>query len=261
MNAYKIFPDWIALNNGTTHGIEASDAGIQVELTAEIHHALAPYKISGAQHGTSGNSSERLRQIAAKTATTKANVATALQMISWGLEVNDYGNAQLDAGGNFIKLQGEGVTEELWAEIVAYAESKGWKKGDYKNLNLAFENKLLAQPAAVRERMAKGVEEFAFKMMTEVLNAGDTDRLAIEALLKAGSYDVGPKGSVLEDQARWTKEQIIERAKSLKSERGPAGTSTTDSGGARTRSGIEYILAQCRKNGDQGRCFLMFVVL
>ena len=223
LNAYKIFPDWIALNNGTTHGIEATDAGIQVELTAEIHRALAPYKVSGAQHGTSGNSSERLREIAAKTATTKANVATALQMISWGLEVNDYGNAQLDAGGNFIKRQGEGVTEDLWAEMVAYAESKGWKKGDYKNLNLPFENKLLAQPATVRERMAKGVEEFAFKMMTEVLNSGDTDRLAIEALLKAGSYDVGPKGSALEDQAHWTKEQIIERAKSLKGDKGPTG--------------------------------------
>jgi fructose-bisphosphate aldolase class II len=223
LNAYKIFPDWIALNNGTTHGIEASDAGIQVGLTAEIHRALAPYKVSGAQHGTSGNSSDRLREIAAKTATTKANVATALQMISWGLEVNDYGNAQLDAGGNFIKRQGEGMTEELWAEMVAYAEGKGWKKGDYKNLNLPFENKLLAQPSAVRERMAKGVEEFVFKMMTEVLNAGDTDGLAIEALLKAGSYDVGPKGSVLEDPARWTREQIIERAKGLKSEKGPTG--------------------------------------
>ncbi|MGD0486247.1 MAG: class II fructose-bisphosphate aldolase [Syntrophorhabdales bacterium] len=223
LNAYKIFPDWIALNNGTTHGIEASDAGIQVELTAEIHRALVPYKVSGAQHGTSGNSSDRLREIAAKTATTKANVATALQMISWGLEVNDYGNAQLDAGGNFIKRRGEGVTEDLWAEMVAYAESKGWKKGDYKNLNLPFENKLLAQPSTVRERMAKGVEEFAFKMMTEVLNAGDTDRLAIEALLKAGSYDVGPKGSVIEDPAHWTREQIIERAKGLKSDKGGAG--------------------------------------
>jgi fructose-bisphosphate aldolase class II len=71
--------------------------------------------------------------------------------------------------------------------------------------------------------MAKGVEEFAFKMMTEVLNAGDTDRLAIEALLKAGSYDVGPKGSVIEDPAHWTREQIIERAKGLKSDKGGAG--------------------------------------
>ena len=128
LNAHDIFPDWIALNNGTTHGIEESDAGIQVDLTARIHRVLAPYKISGAQHGTSGNSSERLRQIAAQTSTTKANVATALQMISWGVKVNDYGNAYLDDAGNFIKVAGSGVTEELWAEMVDYAAEKGLKK-------------------------------------------------------------------------------------------------------------------------------------
>ena len=223
LNARGIFPDWIALNNGTTHGIEASDAGIQVGLTAEIHDALKPYRISGAQHGTSGNSSERLRQIAQKTQTTKANVATALQMISWGLEVNDYGNAQLDANGNFIKKPGAGMSEELWAEMVAYAESKGWKKGDYKNLNLPFENKLLAQPQEIRDRMAKGVEEFAYKMMTEVLNARDTAPLAIEAILAAGSHDVGPKGTRLEDPAAWSDEKIVARAKGLAGDKGPSG--------------------------------------
>ena len=223
LNAHEIFPDWIALNNGTTHGIEASDAGIQVGLTADIHAALTPYKISGAQHGTSGNSSERLREIAQKTATTKANVATALQMISWGLEVNDYGNAQLDGDGNFIKVKGEGMTEELWAEMVAHAESKGWKKGDYKNLNLPFENKLLAQPKAVRERMAKRVEEFAYKIMTEVFNCRDTAPLAVEAIIKAGSHDIGPKGGLIEDPAHWTREQIVERAKTIGGDKGPEG--------------------------------------
>lgn len=223
LNAHEIFPDWIALNNGTTHGLEASDAGIQVGLTAEIHKALAPYKVNGAQHGTSGNSSDRLRQIAQETATTKANVATALQMISWGLEVNDYGNAQLDSDGNFIKVKGEGMSEELWAEMVAYATDKGWKKGDYKSLNLPFENKLLAQPKEIRDRMAKRVEEFVYKMLADVLNAKDTAPLAIDAIIKAGSHDLGPKGSLIEDPAHWTKEKIIERAGSLHGDKGPAG--------------------------------------
>ena len=77
LNAFNIFPDWIALNNGTTHGIEASGQGIRVELTDEIHEKLAPYGVSGAQHGTSGNNSDRLRAIVSTTRTTKANVATA----------------------------------------------------------------------------------------------------------------------------------------------------------------------------------------
>ncbi len=223
LNARGIFPDWIALNNGTTHGIEASDAGIQVDLTAEIHEALTPYAVSGAQHGTSGNSSARLREIAAKTHTTKANVATALQMISWGLEVNDYGNAQLDADGEFIKVEGEGMTEELWAQMVAFADEKGWKKGNYKNLNLPFESKLLAQPKAIRERMSRRVEDFAYKMMTEVFNAEGTAQLGVEAILAAGSHDLGPKAGRIEDPAEWTDEKIVERAKTLDADKGAKG--------------------------------------
>jgi fructose-bisphosphate aldolase class II len=223
LNAHHIFPDWIALNNGTTHGIEEKDSGIQVQLTADIHNALRKYEISGAQHGTSGNSSERLRQILAKTHTTKANVATALQMISWGVQVNDYGNAILDANGNFNKVKGEGVSEEMWAEMVAYAQSKNWKKGDYKNLNLPFENKLLAQPKEVRYRMAKEVEDFAYKMMTEVFNAQDTAPLAIEAILKAASHDLGPKTTQTENPADWTENKIIERAARLGGIKGPDG--------------------------------------
>ncbi|GFO61789.1 ketose-bisphosphate aldolase [Geomonas silvestris] len=223
LNAHSVFPDWIALNNGTTHGIEASDAGIQVDLTAQIHEAIQQYGVNGAQHGTSGNSYDRLRQIALRTRTTKANVATALQFISWGLEVNDYGNAKLDANGNFIKVPGEGMTEELWAEMVAFAEGKGWKKGDYKNLNLPFENKLMAQPREVRERMAARVEAFAYKLITEVFDSKDTAPLAIEAILKAGSYDLGPKGKRLEDPAQWTPDLLPLRAEGISRDKGPEG--------------------------------------
>jgi fructose-bisphosphate aldolase class II len=223
LNAHGMYPDWIALNNGTTHGIEASAQGIQVELTTEIHKALEKYAISGAQHGTSGNSSERLREIAAKTHTTKANVATALQMISWGLQVNDFGNAILDENGSFIKVSGEGMCDDLWTEIVAYADSKGYKPGDYKKLNLPFENRLLSQPREIRERMVRRVEDFAYKMMTDVFNAQDTAPLGIEAILKAGSCDLGPKASRMEDSAEWTVEKILAKAASLTTDEGPAG--------------------------------------
>jgi fructose-bisphosphate aldolase class II len=223
LNAHGISPDWIALNNGTTHGIEASDQGIQVDLTADIHKSLEKYAVSGAQHGTSGNSSDRLREIAARTHTTKANVATALQMVSWGLEVNDYGNAILDDKGRFIKVAGEGMCDELWAEIVAYADAKGYKPGDYKNLNLPFENRLLSQPREIRERMARRVEDFAYRMMTEVFNARDTAPLAIEAILQAGSGDLGPKSPRMEDPSEWTEAMILKKGASLVTDKGPAG--------------------------------------
>ncbi len=223
LNAHDIFPDWIALNNGTTHGIEASEAGIQIELTSEIHTALKSYMISGAQHGTSGNSSERLRRIASETATTKANVATALQMISWGVKVNDYGNAQLDENGEFIRDHSGGVTDDVWAEMVAFAADKGWKKGDYKKLNLPFENKLLGQPHKIRKRMISAVEEFTYGLLTEVFNAGDTAPLAVDAILSAGSFDLGPKVGRIEKPEQWTREKIAEKAAAIDSDKGPAG--------------------------------------
>ena len=223
LNAHDIFPDWIALNNGTTHGIEASDEGIQVPLTSEIHKALSKYHVSGAQHGTSGNNSDRLRSIVQNTNTTKANVATALQMVSWGVKVNEFGNAQLDENGEFIKIPNQGMTEELWAEMVAYAGDKGLKGGDYKKLNLPFENKLLAQPADVRERMTKRVEDFVYELLTQVFNAQDTAPLAIDAIIEAGAYDLGPKCGRIEDPAEWTEAGIREKAAEIDSDKGPDG--------------------------------------
>ena len=223
LNAHGIFPDWIALNNGTTHGIEATGAGIQVDLTQSIHDALAPYHVSGAQHGTSGNNSDRLRKIASNTRTTKANVATALQMISWGLEVNDDGNAILDEAGEFEKVVGEGATDESWAAMKAYAADKGWTGGNYKKLNLPFENTLLGQSRDVRERMVKRVEEFAYNMMVNVLGCGDTAPLVMEAILTNGSHDPGSKAETIEAVDEWTEAKIREKASLIVSDKGPEG--------------------------------------
>jgi fructose/tagatose bisphosphate aldolase len=223
LNAHEIFPDWIALNNGTTHGIEASDKGIQVPLTKEIHDALAKYKISGAQHGTSGNNSERLRSIAGETSTTKANVATALQMITWGVKVNEFGNAFLDDAGEFIKEPDNGVSEQLWKEMAEYAKSKDIKGGNYKKLNLPFENKLLGQSRDIRERMSKGVEDFVYDLLTNVFNTKDTASLAIEAILEAGSFALAPKAERIDDPSDWTEEKIRDRASKIGADKGPEG--------------------------------------
>lgn len=223
LNAHGIHPTWIALNNGTTHGIQVDAAGIQVDLTAQIHKSIEPYKVSGAQHGTSGNSSERLREIAEKTRTTKANVATALQMISWGVDVNDYGNARLDESGNFKKLKGAGVSEELWDEMMTYAVEKGFTGGNVKKLNLPFENKILGQPAEIRERMVKGVEDFVYNMLANVFNAEDTAPIVVESIIKKGSHDLGAKAERIEDPSEWTDEKINERAKTVKGNKGPEG--------------------------------------
>jgi fructose/tagatose bisphosphate aldolase len=223
LNAHGIFPDWIALNNGTTHGIEASDAGIQVDLTAEIHRALEKYNVSGAQHGTSGNSFDKLRAVAQQTHTTKANVATALQMVSWGVQVNEYGNAVLDEQGNFIKLSDQGVSEAMWQQMAAHAAEKGWKGGNYKKLNRPFENRLLGLPREIRERMVQNVEDFVYNLIVNVFNGQDTAPLAIQDILKAGHFDPGTRAERIEDPAEWTEEKIREKAKLIGSDKGPEG--------------------------------------
>lgn len=223
LNAHGIFPNWIALNNGTTHGIEANEDGIQIELTAEIHKALEPYKISGAQHGTSGNDAEKLRRIAKETATTKANVATALQMIGWGMEVNAFGNAVMDARGDVKKIVGEGLDETLWAEMKAYADAKDIKGSNFKKLNLPFENKILGQPREIRERMAARIEAFTYDLLVNVFNAQDTAPLVIAEILEKESHDPGPKAERIEDPAQWTKENILAKAARLNPDKGPEG--------------------------------------
>ncbi|MGL4209122.1 MAG: class II fructose-bisphosphate aldolase [Candidatus Adiutrix sp.] len=223
LNAHHIHPDWIALNNGTTHGIEASSAGINVPLTKQIHQAVSPYGLSGAQHGTSGNSSERLRDIAQNTNTTKANVATALQMVAWGVKIDDYGNAVLDENKNLIKLADRGMSDELWAEIDAQGRKQSIKAGDYKKFNLPFENKILGQDRIYRQRMAKDVEDFTYRLLTEVFSAQDTTQLAYEIIMQANSHDLGPKASSCEDQAQWTHDKIIEKAALMTSDKGPDG--------------------------------------
>ncbi|MFA5902368.1 MAG: class II fructose-bisphosphate aldolase [Desulfobacula sp.] len=222
LNAHNIFPNWIALNNGTTHGIETDDSGINVELTACIHQTLEAYKVSGAQHGTSGNNSDRLRAISSKTRTTKANVATALQMISWGLQVNDYGNAILD-NGNFIKQKDFGVSEGMWEQMVAFAKAKDLRGGNYKKLNLPFESRLLSQTKEIRERMVKGVEDFVYGLLTNVFNANDTAPIVLNDILNKKSHDPGPKAEKIESEKNWTKEKIIENALKISSDKGLKG--------------------------------------
>lgn len=223
LNAHNIFPNWIALNNGTTHGIETNEDGIQIELTSKIHEALAPYKVSGAQHGTSGNSLEKLKSIAKETKTTKANVATALQMAGWGIEVNEYGNAILDANGDLKKNKGEGLPEDIWEEMNEYAQKNGIKGNDFKKLNLPFENKILGLEREVKEKMAKRVEDLAYDYLVNVFNAQDTADYVIEEILEKGGHDPGPKAERIEDPNEWTKEKIIEKAKSICSDKGPDG--------------------------------------
>jgi fructose-bisphosphate aldolase class II len=107
--------------------------------------------------------------------------------------------------------------------MVAYADSKGWKGGNYKSLNLPFENKIMSQPRKIRERMAKRVEDFVYNMIVNVFNGRDSALIAVEKMLDAGSYDPGAKIGRIEDPLEWTFEKIASRAASITSDKGAKG--------------------------------------
>ncbi len=59
--------------------------------------------------------------------------------------------------------------------------------------------------------------------MTEVFNAKDTADLAIQEILKAGSFDLGPKGHRIENSSDWTEEKFRQKAQNLNKNEGPEG--------------------------------------
>jgi hypothetical protein len=71
--------------------------------------------------------------------------------------------------------------------------------------------------------MARRVENFVYSLLVEVFNAGDTARHGVEAILEAGSYDLGPKCGRVESPEEWTEEKIRARAATLDTDKGPEG--------------------------------------
>lgn len=84
-----IYPDMLAIHNGTAHG-NAFDPdgnpipqlGIDLQRTREIAEAIAPFGVGITQHGTTGTSMENLR-LFGRSGIVKANVATNWQNIMW----------------------------------------------------------------------------------------------------------------------------------------------------------------------------------
>ncbi len=72
--------------------------------------------------------------------------------------------------------------------------------------------------------MVKGVEDFVYLLITEVFNGADTAPLAIETILKAGSFNLDPKATRIEDPSEWTEAALRKRAESLTSDKGPKGS-------------------------------------
>jgi hypothetical protein len=111
----------------------------------------------------------------------------------------------------------------MWDAMVAYAKENGLSGGNFKKLNLPFENRLLGQPVDIRERMVKRVEDFVYNMLANVLNSEDTAPLVLADILEVGSHHPGAKVGRIENPSDWTTEKIKEKAETIVSDKGPQG--------------------------------------
>ena len=143
LNSWGIFPDLIAISNGSKHGTYdktmGQDEGINLDRTQEIAAALRPYGVGIAQHGISGTDIEKCARFR-KYGIVKGNVATLFQNVIFGIKMEpDTGNAVIE-GDSYVKEADRGIPVDLWDEIVAYCDGKGMsrKSGDYKKANLPF---------------------------------------------------------------------------------------------------------------------------
>ncbi|NLI82794.1 MAG: class II fructose-bisphosphate aldolase [Deltaproteobacteria bacterium] len=173
LNQRGIKPDLLAINNGSIHGTYFGTAheGIQLDLTLEIWKAIQSWSVDIAQHGITGTSLEKISSFI-QYGIRKGNVGTLWQNISFGLAMNQDGNAITTADRQYIKRPYRGVPDELWQEIAAWAVETGNTGGNIKNANKAFLASLNAIPLACRKRITDHAYEEAIRLFEATHSIG-----------------------------------------------------------------------------------------
>ncbi len=202
LNSWGIFPDLIAISNGSKHGTYdktlGQNEGINFERTKAIADALKPYGVSIAQHGISGTDIETRCSQFAQYGIVKGNVATLFQNIVFGIKMEpETGNAVIE-GDSYVKEADRGIPAELWDEIVAWCDGKGMsrKSGDYKKANLAFCDKILALPEKYLNRIVDETEYWTERFI-KAFNAEGTAEKVIERVCRRTSWNPLPDRKII----------------------------------------------------------------
>jgi fructose-bisphosphate aldolase class II len=124
-----IFPDLLAINNGSKHGnyLEGEKISIDLERTGQIYEAIKDYGVCIAQHGVTG---------------------TPLHLV--GIFA-DYGIRKANVGTQWQNVAHAGLPEDLMAQMRAWA---GENKKDIKMAAKPFKAQTDALPPAYQEKIA-----------------------------------------------------------------------------------------------------------
>ena len=209
LNAWQIFPDYLAISNGSLHGTYdpavGQMEGIDLKRTKEIADAIAPFGVAIAQHGISGTPLDKVSTFR-KYGIRKGNVATLFQNVYFGIKMDpDTGNA-ITEGGTYTKENDRGISRELWEKIVAAGDAKGMsrKSGDYKKLNLPFCEMILAEPQPIIDRILDEMQYWAERFIKAFGAEGSADAVA-EIMAKRVDQNASPDRKVLTERKNYTK--------------------------------------------------------
>lgn len=168
-----IRPNLLAINNGSIHGTYFGTAqeGIQLDLTLRIWQAIQPWSVDIAQHGITGTSLDKISSFI-DYGIRKGNVGTLWQNISFGLAMNQNGNAITNEKKEYLKRPYRGLPDELWQEMWAWATQTGNTGGNIKNANIAFAAKMNAIPLAFKRRITEHAYEEAVRLFEATHSIG-----------------------------------------------------------------------------------------
>lgn len=204
LNSWGIFPDYLAISNGSKHGTYDKSAGesegIDLVRTGEIAESVAKYGVTIAQHGISGTPLDKVGHFR-KYGINKGNVGTLWQNIVFGLEMDpDSGNAVID-GGSWVKRPDRGIPTELWDKMVKAADGKGWPRnsGDYKKLNLPFHAEIMALPEEFRNRIVGETEKWALRFFEAFSSIGLGSKV-IEKIVARDDWNSTPERRIVAER-------------------------------------------------------------
>ena len=213
LNSWGVFPDYLAISNGSLHGTYDKSAGVEegidLNRTLEIARAISPYGVSIAQHGISGTPFGKVGHFVSA-GINKGNVGTLWQNIVLGLKMEqETGNAVIE-GDSYVKEKDRGITEGLWREVVAWADDQGMnrKSGDYKKANKPFHDRVMSLPEPVQERIVAETEEWACRYIKAFKAEGLADVL-METVSKRLDENASPERKILNPRNEFTREKAL----------------------------------------------------
>lgn len=173
-----VFPDLLAINNGSVHGNygPGTGEGIQLDLTKKIHETIKRWNVAIAQHGITGTPLKKIEQFVDH-GIFKGNVATLWQNIVLGLKMDDQGNTVYDEHGGYIKLENDGLPADLWAQVTAWMKETNNTGGNIKKALLQFKDKISAIDKRHKERIDKVTFDWAKRLFAAFRAQGSGEKV------------------------------------------------------------------------------------